>query len=67
MTPELEDIIVKNIVHNNFLDKISIEKCVVDSYNLGVIDVLNWLSKMDYLTDDVTLIEKEFNNREKII
>jgi hypothetical protein len=66
MKPELEKIIENNIVNNVFLDKESIQKCVEDSYNLGVNDVLNWLSKMDYLSDNLKYIIEEWNNQNKL-
>jgi hypothetical protein len=65
MKPELKDIIEKNIVHNSFLDKQSVENCVEESYNLGVNDVLDWLSKMDYLSDNVKYIIEEWHNLNK--
>lgn len=65
MKSELEKIIEKNIVHNSFLDKQSVEKCVEESYNLGVNDVLSWLSKMDYLSDNVKYIIEGWNNQHK--
>ncbi len=65
MKPELEKIIENNIVNNVFLDKESIQKCVEESYNLGVNDVLNWLSKQDYLSDNIEYIIEEWNNQNK--
>jgi hypothetical protein len=35
---------------------------MTDSYNLGVNDVLNWLSKMDYLSDNIEYIIEEWYN-----
>jgi hypothetical protein len=52
MRKELEKIYDKNIVHNSFLDKESIIQAMVDSYNLGKLELLDWLSKKDYLSDD---------------
>jgi hypothetical protein len=66
MKPELEKIIENNIINNVFLDKESIQKCVEDSYNLGVNDVLDWLSKMDYLSDNLKYIIEEWNNQNKL-
>ena len=63
MKSKLEKIIENNIVNNVFLDKESIQKCVEDSYNLGVNDVLDWLSKMDYLSDNLKYIIEEWNNQ----
>ena len=65
MKPELKEIIEKNIIHNTFLDKQSVENCVEESYNLGVNDVLDWLSKMDYLSDNVKYIIEEWYNSNK--
>jgi hypothetical protein len=66
MKPELEKIIENNIVNNLFLDKESLQKCVEESYNLGVNDVLDWLSKMDYLSDNLKYIIEEWNNQNKL-
>jgi hypothetical protein len=63
MKSELQEIIKKNIVHSSFLDKQSVEKCVEESYNLGVDDVLNWLSNMDYLSDNIEYVIEEWNNQ----
>lgn len=63
MKLELEKIIENNITHNMFYDRQSVEKCVEESYNLGVNDVLDWLSKMDYLSDNVKYIIEEWNNQ----
>lgn len=63
MKIELEKIIEDNIVHNILLDRQSVEKCVEESYNLGVNDVLSWLSKMDYLSDNLGYIIEEWNNK----
>ena len=63
MKTELEKIVENNIVHNTLLDRRSIEKCVDESYNLGVRDVLDWLSKMEHLTDNIDYIIQEFKNQ----
>lgn len=65
MKSELENIIENNLVHNIFLDRQSVEKCAEESYNLGVNDVLDWLSKMDYLSDNVKYLREEWNNQHK--
>ena len=65
MKSELKNIVENNIVHNNFLDRQSVAKCVEESYNLGVNDVLDWLSKMDYLSDNIKYIIEEWNNQNK--
>lgn len=65
MKTELKEIIEKNIIHNSFLDKQSVENCIEESYNLGVNDVLSWLSKMDYLSDNIKYIIEEWNNQKQ--
>ena len=62
MKSELEKIIEKNIVNNIFLDKESVVDAITDSYTLGVNDVLNWLSKMDYISDNIEYIIEEWYN-----
>jgi hypothetical protein len=62
MKSELEKIIEKNIINNIFLDKESVVNAVTDSYILGVNDVLNWLSKMDYMSDNIGYIIEEWYN-----
>ena len=52
MKQKLETIYESNIVHNSFLDKESIIKSMVDSYDLGKQDLIDWLSEKDYLSDD---------------
>jgi hypothetical protein len=63
MRPELVEIVEKNIVHNIFLDRPSLERSVEESYNLGVKDVLDWLSKQDYLSDNIEYIIEEWDNQ----
>jgi hypothetical protein len=63
MKPELRDIIEENVVHSLVLNHPSIEKCAEKSYNLGVTDVLDWLSKKDYLTDKLEYIIEEWSNQ----
>lgn len=70
MKQKLEEIYESNIIHNSFLDKESIIKSMMDSYNLGKLDLFNWLLEKDYLSDDVyvVLLEKynnQFNNIKK--
>jgi len=63
MDNRLEKIYEENISHETFLHRKSVEKCMDESYNLGVNDVLDWLSKMDYLSDNVKYIIEEWHNR----
>jgi len=46
-----EKIYEENIQHNSFLDKDSVMKSMMESYNLGKLELMEWLSKNDYLTD----------------
>ena len=63
MKEKLETIYETNIVHNSFLDKDSIIQAMVESYNLGKQELINWLSEKDYLSDDKKTLLKEYNNR----
>lgn len=65
MKTELEKIIESNIIHNTLLDIKSIEKCVDESYNLGVQDMLTWFSKMDHLCNNIQYIIEEWHNQNK--
>ena len=47
------------------LDKDGVIKSIEESYELGSKDVLEWLSKMDYLSDNITYIIEEWNNTQK--
>jgi hypothetical protein len=53
----------KNIVHTSFLDKRTVMKCMEDSYYQGVNDVLNWMSEMNHLSDNVDYIIEEYKNQ----
>jgi hypothetical protein len=53
----------KNIVHTSFLDKRTVMKCMEDSYYQGVNDVLNWMSEMNHLSDNVDYLIKEYKNQ----
>jgi hypothetical protein len=63
MREELNKIYEDTIPHSTFLDKISVEKCMENSYNLGVRDVLKWLSKMEHLSSNIDYIIDEWNNQ----
>ena len=65
MKPELKKIYDENIVHNEFLDKKSVETCMEESYYLGSNDVISWLSKMDYLSDNIEYLIEEWKNLNK--
>ena len=44
------------------LDKDGVIKSMKESYELGTKEVLDWLSKMDYLSDNIGYIIEEWNN-----
>jgi len=63
MDKKLEKIYNKNINTSFVLDKEGVFKSMEESYKLGTEEVLDWLSKMDYLSDNITYIIDEWNNR----
>lgn len=65
MDSELKKIYEKHIVRNSFLDQNSVENCMKDSFNLGTKKVLDWLSKQDYLSDNINYILEEWDNQNK--
>jgi len=65
MREELNKIYEDTIPHSTFLDKISVEKCMENSYNLGVKDVLEWLSQMKHLSNNIEYIIEEWNNQKE--
>jgi hypothetical protein len=62
MKHKLEAIYETNIVHNSFLNKESIIQSMVDSYNLGKQELIDWLSEKDYLSDDKQTLLEKYNN-----
>jgi hypothetical protein len=66
MRDKLNEIYDNTIPHSAFLDKNSVEKCMEDSYNLGVRDVLEWLSKMQHLSDNIEYIIEEWKSQNKL-
>jgi lipoate-protein ligase A len=67
MDKKLEQIYDKNINTSFVLDKEGVFKSMEESYELGTKDVLDWLSKMDYLSDNITYIIEEWNNKKQQI
>ena len=65
MKEELNKIYEDTIPHSSFLDKPSVEKCMENSYNLGVKDVLEWLSQMKHLSNNIEYIIEEWNNQKE--
>ena len=63
MIPKLQEIYDKNINNNFILDKDGVRICMEESYELGSEEVLEWLSKMDYLSDNIDYIINEWNNK----
>jgi hypothetical protein len=65
MEKKLQEIYEKNISNNFMLDKDGVIKSMEESYELGCKEVLDWLSKMDYLSDNINYIINEWNNINK--
>lgn len=65
MEKKLQEIYEKNISSNFMLDKDGVIKSMEESYELGSKEVLDWLSKMDYLSDNINYIIDEWNNINK--
>jgi hypothetical protein len=63
MDKKLKQIYDKNMNTSFVLDKEGVFKSIEESYNLGTKEVLDWLSKMDYLSDNIAYIIDEWNNR----
>ena len=65
MEKKLQEIYEKNINTNFVLDKDGVIKSMEESYELGSKEVLDWLSKMEYLSDNINYIINEWNNINK--
>jgi hypothetical protein len=65
MEKKLQEIYEKNINNNFVLDKDGVIKSMEESYELGSKEVLDWLSKMEYLSDNINYIINEWNNINK--
>jgi hypothetical protein len=63
MDKKLKQIYDKNMNTSFVLDKEGVFKSMEESYKLGTEEVLDWLSKMDYLSDNIAYIIDEWNNR----
>lgn len=62
MEQRLLDIYEENVINVFVFDKNGVFKSMEQSYELGTKDVLTWLSKMDYLSDNIEYIIEEWNN-----
>ena len=65
MEKKLQEIYEKNINNSFILDKNGVIKSMEESYELGSKEVSDWLSKMEYLSDNITYIIEEWNNINK--
>jgi hypothetical protein len=65
MEKKLQEIYEKNINNSFVLDKDGVIKSMEESYELGSKEVLDWLSKMEYLSDNINYIIEEWNNIKK--
>jgi hypothetical protein len=65
MEQKLKEIYEKNISNTFVLDKDGVIKSMEESYELGSKEILEWLSKMEYLSDNINYIINEWNNINK--
>lgn len=59
-------ILSENLNHSLIVDTEGVRKCMDISYNQGVHDVFDWLSKMDYLSDNINYIIEEWKNQNEL-
>jgi hypothetical protein len=65
MEKKLQEIYEKNINNSFVLDKDGVIKSMEESYELGSKEVLDWLSKMEFLSDNIPYIIEEWENKNK--
>lgn len=69
MSPDFYSIMKDHNVHHMFLNETGVINSLKETYNLGKIDgqkeVLNWLSEMNYLSDNINYIIEEWENLKK--
>jgi hypothetical protein len=65
MEEKLKGIYEKNINNSFVLDKDGVIKSMEESYELGSKEVLHWLSKMEFLSDNIPYIIEEWENKNK--
>lgn len=67
MTPDFLKLIQEHNNHSAFLNVEGLMKAMKISYQMGKSDgndeVLDWLSKMDYLSDNIQYIKEEWKNQ----
>ena len=66
MKPSLEKILNTYVAHTGFFDRNSVEKCMEQSYDLGTKEFIEWLSKQDYLSDNINYIIEEWKNQNNL-
>jgi hypothetical protein len=59
----MNKIIKERNVHSTFINEEGLVNALEKSYNLGVEDVLSWLSKMEHLCPNVQYLIEEWNNQ----
>jgi hypothetical protein len=60
---EINRIIKERNTHSTFLNEEGLVNALKESYNLGVVDVLSWLSKMEHLCPNIQYLIEEWNNQ----
>lgn len=66
MKPNFIEILKEHNPHSSFLDLKGCRNAMNEVYEIGKKDgeeqILNWLSKMDYLSDNINYIIEEYKN-----
>jgi hypothetical protein len=60
---DINRIIKERNVHSTFLNEEGLVIALKESYNLGVENVLSWLSKMEHLSPNIHYLIEEWNNQ----
>lgn len=63
MDKRLSEIYENTISHSAFSNESDIKNCMVQSYNLGLTDVLDWLKQNSHLSDNTDYLIEEFKNQ----
>lgn len=67
MRPDFLELVQEHNNHSAFLNPKGMVEALKISYEQGIKDgneeVLNWLSKMDYLSDNINYIKEEWKNQ----
>lgn len=65
MDKRFKEIFDNTVPHSSFLSENSIMSCMYQSYQMATEDLIDWLSRNGYLTDNPKQIHNEFQSRDK--